>query len=170
MSLRIRLSNVTDLIRVINLSPMGSYITPFANLGATKLNNVEVSSTAFRPRYFHAFHRHVVAKASFSSIDSHIWQLLWKWASRRHPMKGARWVRNRYFRIDGHRSWDFATRGSADANISGRQLFRAMTISITRHVKIRGLANPFDPAWTTYFAHRRIAKRSVKLFGATPWC
>jgi len=33
-----------------------------------------------------------------------------------------------------------------------------------------GLANPFDPVWTTYFARRRTAKRSVKLFGATPWC
>src|ERR1035437_1974309 len=116
------------------------------------------------------YHRHVVAKASFSSIDSHIWQLLWKWASRRHPRKGARWVKNRYFRVDGQRSWDFATKGSADASISGCRLFRAMTISITRHVKIRGLANPFDPVWDTYFARRRIAKRAVKLFGATPWC
>ncbi|WP_235007771.1 group II intron maturase-specific domain-containing protein [Caballeronia humi] len=35
-------------------------------------------------------HRHVVAKASFSSIDSHIGQLLWKWAGRRHPMNRAR--------------------------------------------------------------------------------
>ncbi|WP_287365070.1 reverse transcriptase domain-containing protein [Mesorhizobium sp.] len=116
------------------------------------------------------YHRHVVAKASFSSIDSHIWQMLWKWASRRHPMKGARWVRNRYFRVDGHRSWDFATKGPADASTSGCQLFRAMTIPITRHVKIRGLANPFDPAWSTHFARRRIAKPSVQLLGATPWC
>ena len=116
------------------------------------------------------YHRHVVAKASFSSIDSHIWQMLWKWASRRHPMKGARWVRNRYFRADGHRSWDFATKGQADTNTSGCRLFRAMTVPITRHVKIRGLANPFDPVWTTYFVHRRMTKDSVKLFGATLWC
>lgn len=116
------------------------------------------------------YHRHVVAKASFSSIDSHIWQLLWKWARRRHPMKGARWVKNRYFRVDAHRSWDFATKGPADGSTSGFRLFRAMAIPITRHVKIRGLANPFDPVWTTYFARRRIQKRPVKLFGATPWC
>ncbi|WP_429262044.1 group II intron maturase-specific domain-containing protein [Paraburkholderia atlantica] len=91
------------------------------------------------------YHRHVVAKASFSSIDSHIWQRLWKWARRRQPTKGARWVRNRYFRVDGHRSWDFATKRPADGSISGFRLFRAMTIPITRHVKVRGLANPFDP-------------------------
>lgn len=116
------------------------------------------------------YHRHIVAKASFSSIDSHIWQLLWQWARRRHPMKGARWVRTRYFQIDGHRSWDFATKGPADGITSGFRLFRAMTIPITRHVKVRGLANPFDPVWATYFARRRATKRSVKLFGTTPWC
>ena len=116
------------------------------------------------------YHRHVVAKASFSSIDSHIWQLLWKWAMRRHPMKGARWVKNRYFRADATRSWDFATKGPAGGSTSGFRLFRAMTIPITRHVKVRGLANPFDRAWTTYFARRRTAKRSVGLPGATQWC
>jgi hypothetical protein len=36
-----------------------------------------------------------------------------------------------------------------------------MTIPITRHVKVRGLANPFDPVWTTYFARRRTAKRAA---------
>jgi len=70
------------------------------------------------------YHRHVVAKASFSSIDSHIWQLLWKWAMRRHPMKGARWVKNRYFRADATRSWDFATKGPAGGSTSGFRLFR----------------------------------------------
>jgi len=79
-------------------------------------------------------------------------------------------VRNRYFRVDGHRSWDFATKGLADGSTSGFRLFRAMTIPITRHVKIRGLANPFDQVWTAYFARRRTAKRPVKLFGAIPWC
>jgi len=74
------------------------------------------------------YHRHVVAKASFSSIDSQIWQLLWKWAVRRHPTKGARWVRNRYFHADGHRSWEFATSGPVSSNAHRLRLFRAMTI------------------------------------------
>jgi RNA-directed DNA polymerase len=116
------------------------------------------------------YHRHVVSKATFSSIDSHIWQRLWKWAKRRHPMKGARWVRQRYFRRNGYRFWDFATEGSTEGDTCGLQLFRATTVAIQRHVKIRGLANPFDPAWTFYFARRRTAKRSVGLPGATQWC
>jgi RNA-directed DNA polymerase len=116
------------------------------------------------------YHRHVVAKATFSLIDSHVWRLLWKWAMRRHPTKGARWVKRRYFCTNGPRSWDFATKGPADSSTASLRLFRAMTIAIARHVKVRGPANPFDPAWTTYFTRRRAAKRSVRLSGATPWC
>ena len=33
------------------------------------------------------YHRHVVAKATFSLIDSHIWQLLWKWLCAGTPRK-----------------------------------------------------------------------------------
>src|ERR1039458_1257791 len=117
------------------------------------------------------YHRHVVAKACFSSMDAQIWQLLWKWAMRRHPTKGARWVRNRYFQADGHRSWVFATNGPVGSDAHRLRLFRAMTIPITRHVKIRALANPFNPAWIPYFTHRRTVNRSVGEFGVTsPWC
>jgi RNA-directed DNA polymerase len=117
------------------------------------------------------YHRHVVAKACFSSIDSQIWQLLWKWAMRRHPTKGAWWVRNRYFQAEGHRSWVFATNGPAGRDAYRLRLFRAMTIPITRHVKIRALANPFNPEWIPYFTHRRTMNRSVGEFGVTsPWC
>ncbi|MEX3968668.1 group II intron maturase-specific domain-containing protein [Paraburkholderia sp. EG286B] len=116
------------------------------------------------------YHRHIVAKATFSLIDSHIWRLLWKWAKRRHPTKGARWVKQRYFRANGQRSWNFATRGLAASSRGDAWLFRASTVAITRHVKVRGPANSFDPEWTTYFARRRASKRSVRLPGASPWC
>jgi RNA-directed DNA polymerase len=112
------------------------------------------------------YHRHIVSKATFSSIDSHIWLRLWNWAKRRHPSKGARWVKQRYFRQDGNRDWDFATKGSTEGDPHGPQLFRAATVAIRRHVKIRGLANPFDPAWDTYFVRRRTAKRPAGRPGA----
>jgi hypothetical protein len=81
------------------------------------------------------YHRHAAAKATFSLIDSHIWHMLWRWAVRRHPAKGARWVIRRYFRVRGSRSWAFVTKGSADGKTVGLQLFCAMTVAITRHVK-----------------------------------
>jgi hypothetical protein len=90
------------------------------------------------------YHSHIVAKATFSLIDSHIWRLLWKWARRRHPTKGARWVKQRYFRTNGQRSWNFATKGLVDSSTADLWLFRATTVAITRHVNVRGPANPFD--------------------------
>jgi len=116
------------------------------------------------------YHRHAAAKATFSLIDTHIWQMLWRWSVRRHPTKGARWVIRRYFRRRGARSWAFATKGAADGTTVGLQLFRASTVAVTRHVKVPGAAHPFDPEWTEYLARRRAAKRSVRPFGATPWC
>ena len=116
------------------------------------------------------YHRHSAAKATFSSIDSHIWHMLFRWALRRHTTKGARWVLRRYFRPRGKQSWVFATRGSADGNTGSVELFRAPTLAVRRHVKIPGAANPFDPEWTGYLTRRRAAKRSVNLFGATLWC
>ncbi len=103
------------------------------------------------------YHRHVVAKSWFSSIDAQIWRLLWKWAMRRHPTKGAGWVRQKYFHAEGSRNWIFAAETKVNGTTKRLRLFRAMTIPIVRHVKIRSTANPFDPAWTSYFARRRTA-------------
>jgi RNA-directed DNA polymerase len=101
------------------------------------------------------YHRHVVSKSRFSSIDHQIWRLLWKWAMRRHPTKGAGWVRQKYFRAEGNQNWVFAAETKVNGSTQRLRLFRASTIPIVRHVKIRGMANPFDPAWLPYFARRR---------------
>jgi RNA-directed DNA polymerase len=116
------------------------------------------------------YHRHVVAKRTFSSIDAHIWQLLWKWAVRRHPNKNAGWVKNRYFRINGNTAWNFVTKGSADGATVGIELFRASAVAIIRHVKVPAAAHPFDPEWTEHLNLRRTSKRYVGLLGANPWC
>jgi RNA-directed DNA polymerase len=116
------------------------------------------------------YHRHCAAKATFSSIDSHIWHMLFRWAMRRHTTKGARWVLRRYFRPMRRKSWIFATKRSADGTTDSAELFRAPTLAIRRHVKIPGASTPFDPEWTDYLTLRRAIKRSVKLFGATAWC
>lgn len=116
------------------------------------------------------YHRHSAAKTTFNRVDDFIWHMLWRWAKRRHPAKGARWIKKRYFRTIGNRNGDFATKGSADGKTVGLRLFRAMAVAITRHIKVPAAANPFDPAWTKNLDRRRASKRSVKLFGASLWC
>jgi RNA-directed DNA polymerase len=115
------------------------------------------------------YHRHIVAKQTFSSIDAHIWRMLWQWAKRRHPNKGARWVKDRYFHSNEKTAWNFATKGSADGTTVGIELFQARTVQIIRHVKISASAHPFDPQWTDYLTRRRrTLKPHVKPPGANP--
>ncbi|MHC8410532.1 group II intron maturase-specific domain-containing protein [Pseudomonas sp. Hz4] len=41
------------------------------------------------------YHSHVVAKKVFNQVDHEVWVMLWRWAVRRHPRKGVRWVKDR---------------------------------------------------------------------------
>ena len=45
----------------------------------------------------------VCAQETFSLIDHRLFQLLWKWAKRRHPEKGRKWVKDRYWHSKGTR-------------------------------------------------------------------
>lgn len=101
------------------------------------------------------YHRHVVAKETFNKVDSHIWSALWQWAVRRHPKKGARWVRAKYFKTQGNRSWVFAaTEKQKDGNKKEFVLLKEIDTPIQRHVKIKAGANPHDPKWASYFEVR----------------
>lgn len=101
------------------------------------------------------YHRHVVAKKTFARIDSQVWSMLWRWAVRRHPKKGARWVKERYFKTHGTRHWVFT---AIEEHENGRRrdftLLQESDTPIQRHIKIRSQANPYDPTWTPYFESR----------------
>lgn len=109
------------------------------------------------------YYRHVVSKKTFSKIDNCIFKALSHWAKRRHPEKNATWRRNKYFRQEGSRNWIFhAKTPIKDGTIAVIDLCRASSIPIERHIKIRGEATPYDPAFKEYFAKRR-AKRLAKV-------
>ncbi|WP_429500380.1 group II intron reverse transcriptase/maturase (plasmid) [Robbsia andropogonis] len=42
------------------------------------------------------YHRHIVAKRTFSHVDHRIFYILWRWAKARHPKKGLRWIKQKY--------------------------------------------------------------------------
>ena len=100
------------------------------------------------------YHRHDVSKANFDDVDHKIFQMLWQWAKRRHPHKSPTWIRRRYFKSHGNNHWSF----SAVENDCSIFLFRASSIPIKRHVKIKAAANPFDPDWEEYFEDRLTKK------------
>ncbi len=103
------------------------------------------------------YYRHVVSKRIFSTLDHVLWKALWRWAVRRHPKKGRRWVAKRYFQTFGTRSWVFACRHATDQHGTSEwvKLTSASDTPIRRHVKVKADANPYDPEWTRYFAGRR---------------
>jgi RNA-directed DNA polymerase len=105
------------------------------------------------------YHRHAVAKRAFSSLDRQIWIYLWQWAKRRHPNKGARWIKKKYFTSTGNRNWVF---GCRDKDGKAATLVKASDTAIVRHVKIKGGANPFDPRWEAYFKDRIGRQMSLK--------
>jgi RNA-directed DNA polymerase len=114
------------------------------------------------------YHRHVVSKKVFSKIDGKIWQGLWRWCCRRHPNKRKYWIKDRNFhRMDG-RSWNFAAptrKTKGDGKPQMLRLVYAADTPIRRHTKIKSEANPFDPAWETYFEDRSGLKMFNSLAG-----
>jgi RNA-directed DNA polymerase len=103
------------------------------------------------------YHRHIVSKTTFAKVDRAIFEAIWRWACRRHPNKGKRWIRDRYFKTEGNRQWVFY----GEYNGKEHLLIRASDTPIRRHTKIQGEANPYDPAWEMYFEKRL----SVKMLG-----
>ena len=112
------------------------------------------------------FHRHVVSKKTFSYIDYQIGQALWRWAKRRHRNKGAGWILTRYFRPKNKQHSGFY--GQVKRKDGTKQTIRlvsAARIPITRHVKIKTTANPFDPKWERYFEKRLETKMMADFKG-----
>ncbi len=102
------------------------------------------------------YYKHAVSKKVFASFDHYLVQALIRWAKRRHPNKGIRWVIPRYFGQIGGDRWVFTAR-APDRRGQWRNyyLFRVATTKITRHVKVRGRASPDDPALDAYWTARR---------------
>ena len=110
------------------------------------------------------YYRHVVAQRTFDHVDFQVSHALWKWIRRRHPNKSVTWRQKHYFRRHGNRNWVFS---ALIRNPQGESvpldLFRAASIPITRHIKIRAEATPYDPAFADYLASRKRSRRSSRL-------
>jgi RNA-directed DNA polymerase len=112
------------------------------------------------------YHQHGASKRTFVKVDHEIFTLLWQWARRRHPHKSRHWIRDKYFRTEGENNWVFfghviGSKGS----LRDVCLFRASSVPIRRHTKIKGEANPYDPQWEPYFEARQGVRMARHLKG-----
>jgi group II intron reverse transcriptase/maturase len=94
------------------------------------------------------YHRHVVSKRIFARLDAAIFRMLWQWAQARHPRKGCRWIKQKYFERVGTRDWWFFGKpDGTDGWLYRVRLFHASSVKIVRHVQVRSGLNPYDPSW-----------------------
>ncbi len=101
------------------------------------------------------YHQSVVASEAFAHIDYVLYELLWRWAKRRHPHKGKWWVSTKYWHRKGNRNWAFCT--------DNVELLRVDHIPIVRHTKVRMDANPYFHA--QYFIDRKFNHGMKRLSG-----
>ena len=101
------------------------------------------------------YHQHVVASEAFAHLDYVLYELLWRWAKRRHPHKGQWWISTKYWHRKGNRNWVFCT--------EEKELIRVDHTSIVRHIKVREKANPFLD--TEYFKERKFKQGMRRLTG-----
>jgi RNA-directed DNA polymerase len=115
-------------------------------------------------RGYCAYYRHVVSSRAFTYIETRIWRMLWRWARRRHPNKGHRWIWTKYFVHHLGRNGVFA---GQVANTKGQRrtlyLFMASTMEIRRHVGVQRAANPYDPRDNDYYGRRAASQRQQRL-------
>ncbi|MDA3812415.1 MAG: reverse transcriptase domain-containing protein [Spirochaetaceae bacterium] len=81
----------------------------------------------------------VCSKEIFIKVSHKMVLKLLKWANRRHPNKGSKWIVRKYWRLE-QGSWNFAIKG-------GIRLRNHQEVAIKRHIKIRSTKSPFDGDW-----------------------
>ncbi|WAX76481.1 group II intron maturase-specific domain-containing protein [Streptomyces sp. KMM 9044] len=70
-----------------------------AEVLALRGQNAAAGSARLNPiiRGWAAYFRGVVSSGVFTSLDNHVWRLVYKWARHTHPNKPNGWVTSRYF-------------------------------------------------------------------------
>jgi RNA-directed DNA polymerase len=78
-------------------------------------------------------------------MDSEIFKALWHWACRRHPKKRLRWIKARYWKVEGTRRWVFKDKLT---------LLLMADTRIVRHTHLKLDKNPYIDQ--DYFYFRRL--------------
>jgi RNA-directed DNA polymerase len=83
------------------------------------------------------YYRSAVSSKIFHKMDNYVFQKLWKLGCKRHPSKGLRWIKRKYFRGYKSDTWRFSTP-------NGFRLTLHSETHIRRHTKIQGTRTPYD--------------------------
>jgi RNA-directed DNA polymerase len=101
------------------------------------------------------YHQGAASKVTFQKIDNRIWNMLWKWAKRRHPKKSRTWVIHKYWLPKETRKWVFSTKKNQLKLLAEKKIVRHTWLSLNK--------NPYTD--TKYFVERKYKQGSKKLSG-----
>ena len=101
------------------------------------------------------YYHHSASSKTFSYIDHRIFQMLYRWAQKRHANKGFKWINQKYFQRNYWNNWHFHAKTQKHNCI---ELILAGRTKIKRHSKIKSAATPYKPEYNEY-----LRKRSGKL-------
>ena len=85
------------------------------------------------------YYRYSDANRAFEKVDYELWKLLWRWAKRRHPHKGKKWILHRYFGKIGGASWVFRDEKT------GYSLIQIVNVRRLDYSFVVGTLSPYDP-------------------------
>jgi len=104
------------------------------------------------------------ASKTFAALDHWMFQRAWRYGTRRHPSKGGKWVKQKYFgSAPGSRSdWNFF--GISKLKIT-LYLLKFSQFKIRRHVMVKNNMLPDDPLATEYWNRRDAMKQFDKWGG-----
>lgn len=93
------------------------------------------------------YYKIVASSETFRRLEWLLFDKLWAWAKRRHPLKSKSWVANKYWHTDekpNGRRWDFLE--LKDGRYA--RLHQHTDTKITRHTKVRPEESPYSGNWT----------------------
>lgn len=108
------------------------------------------------------YHRNVVASEAFGSVDTYVYEQLWRMLRRRHPNKSRKWLVKKYWSTPGF-TWVFSVLAKTKRGVRRYAVQRLGSLGIRRHIKVKADANPYLPEYGGYFYRRRKAPGSRQL-------
>lgn len=92
------------------------------------------------------------ANEAFAYLSHRLWGQLRNWARNRHPTRGWRWLRARYWQSTRRSNWTFTWQG-----ITLVEPWTRYDMGWWKRSKVKILASPFDPLLKDYWERRRKA-------------
>ena len=87
------------------------------------------------------YFRGAISSETFKLLDHLTYLKLRRWANRRHPNKGKKWVKDKYWKSIEKRNWVFSETYENEITCT---LINHSDTKIVRHVKVRGAKSPYD--------------------------